>query len=99
MENNPNENQRVHVWVTGKVHGVAFRAHVEFYALRLGVVGWVRNIGTDTVEAVAEGTHSQIYQFVEMVKQGSPASQVNDVRVEYEDTTGQLSGFVVKRSI
>ena len=99
MELEPNENQRVHIWVTGLVHGVAFRAHVEFYALRIGVLGWVRNVGSDTVETVAEGTRSQIDQFIETVKKGSPASRVDEARVEYEPTTGQLTGFIVKRSV
>ncbi len=99
MEIDPNEKQRVHIWVKGRVHGVAFRAHVEFYALRIGVLGWVRNLGSDTVETVAEGTPTQIAQFVEMVKKGSPSSQVDEARVEYEPLTGQLTGFVVKRSL
>ncbi len=99
MEIDPNEKQRVHIWVTGRVHGVAFRAHVEFFALRIGVLGWVRNLGNDTVETVAEGTPLQIDQFIEMVKKGSPASKVEGTRVEYEPLTGQLTGFVVKRSV
>jgi acylphosphatase len=72
---------------------------VEFFALQIGVLGWVRNLGSDTVEAVAEGTPSQIVQFVEMVKKGSPASKVEEARVEYEPLTGQLTGFVVKHSL
>ncbi|HET7145360.1 MAG TPA: acylphosphatase [Anaerolineales bacterium] len=99
MELEPDENQRVHIWVTGRVHNVAFRAHVEYYALRIGVMGWVRNLSTDSVETVAEGTPSQIQQFIEMVKKGSPASQVDDVRVEYEPPTGQSTGFIVKKSV
>jgi acylphosphatase len=99
VEIDPNENQRVHIWVTGHVHGVAFRAHVEFYALQIGVLGWVRNVGTDSVETVAEGTPSQIEQFIEIVKKGSAASKVEETRVEYEPSTGQLTGFIVKRSV
>ncbi|MCE9645893.1 MAG: acylphosphatase [Chloroflexi bacterium] len=99
METDPNEIQRVHMWVSGRVHGVAFRAHVEFYALRIGVLGWVRNVGTNTVETVAEGTPSQLEQFVEMVKKGPTASKIEEARVEYEPSTGQLTGFVVKRSV
>jgi acylphosphatase len=87
------------MWVSGRVHGVAFRAHVEFYALRIGVLGWVRNVGTNTVETVAEGTPSQLEQFVEMVKKGPTASKIEEARVEYEPSTGQLTGFVVKRSV
>ena len=57
---NSNEMKRVHIRVKGRVQGVGFRAHVEFYAAQIGVTGWVRNVGDDTVEAVAEGTPAQI---------------------------------------
>jgi acylphosphatase len=63
------------------------------------VLGWVRNVGTNTVETVAEGTPSQLEQFVEMVKKGPTASKIEEARVEYEPSTGQLTGFVVKRSV
>ncbi len=99
METNPNEAIRVHMWVKGRVQNVGFRAHVEYHALEIGVLGWVRNVGPDIVEAVAEGTRAQIDQFIEMVKQGPRASRVDQARVEYEPTTGQLTGFDVKRSM
>ena len=51
----PNENVRAHVWVQGTVQNVGFRAYVEAQAHQVGVTGWVRNVGYDTVEAVAEG--------------------------------------------
>jgi len=96
---NPNEIIRVHIWVKGRVQGVGFRAHVEYYALQIGVLGWVRNIGWDTVETEAEGTRKQIDQFIEMVKTGPRASRVDEVRVEYEPTIGHLSGFTVKHNM
>jgi len=99
VQKNQNEIIRVHIWVKGRVQAVGFRAHVEYHALQIGVLGWVRNIGWDTVEAVAEGTREQIDQFIEMVKTGPPASHVNEARVEYEPTTGHLSGFSVKHSL
>ncbi len=99
METKPNEVFRVHIWVRGRVQNVGFRAHVEYHALEIGVLGWVRNIGSDIVETVAEGTRLQIDQFIEMVRQGPRASRVEQARVEYEATTGQLTGFDVKRSM
>ena len=99
MQTNPNEIIRVHIWVKGRVQAVGFRAHVEYYALQIGVLGWVRNIGWDTVETVAEGTREQIDQFIEMVKTGPPASRVDEARVEYEPPTGRLDGFSVKHSM
>lgn len=98
MKKNP-EVIRAHIWVKGRVQNVGFRAHVEYHALEIGVLGWVRNIGSDIVETVAEGTRMQVDQFIEMVKQGPRASRIDQARVEYEPTTGQLSGFDVKRSM
>jgi len=99
VPNNPNETVRVHVWAKGRVQGVGFRAHVEYHALQLGVSGWVRNVGWDTVETVAEGSIEQVDQFIEMVKTGPPASRINEARVEYEPPTGYLDGFNVKHSL
>ncbi len=99
MQPNPNETMRVHIWVQGRVQAVGFRAHVEYYALQIGVFGWVRNIGWDTVETVAEGTREQVDRFIEMVKTGPTASRVDEARVEYESPTGRLDGFSVKHSM
>jgi acylphosphatase len=99
VEANPDEIIRVHIWVRGYVQGVGFRAHVEYYGSLLGVTGWVRNVGYDTVETVAEGTRAQTEKFIEMVKQGPRASRVDEARVEYETVTGEFEGFGVKRSM
>ncbi len=99
METSQNEIIRVHMWVTGRVQGVGFRAHVEYHASQIGVTGWVRNVGYDSVETVAEGTRAQIDKFIAAVKQGPRASRVDDARVEYETVTGEFQEFGVKRSI
>ena len=96
--NDPNEIVRVHIWVKGRVQGVGFRAHVEYNALQIGVLGWVRNVGSGMVETVAEGLPAQIDQFIAMVKSGPRASRVDEAKVEYEPTTGQLTGFTVKHN-
>jgi hypothetical protein len=45
METTRNDKFRVHIWVKGRVQGVGFRSHVEYNALQIGVLGWVRNLG------------------------------------------------------
>jgi acylphosphatase len=99
MQPNPPEIVRVHIWVKGRVQGVGFRAYVEYNALQIGVVGWVRNLGRDRVETVAEGAQEQINQFIKIVKAGPRVSRVDEARVEYEEPTGYLDGFAVKRSM
>ena len=94
-----NETVRTHVWVRGRVQGVGFRAHVEYYARYIGVTGWVRNVGYDTVEAVAEGTRGKVDRFIEMMKQGPRGSRVDESTVEWESPTGEFWEFGVKRSM
>jgi acylphosphatase len=94
-----NENTRVHVWVKGRVQGVGFRAFVHRNAVEIGVTGWVRNVGFDTVEAVAEGRSEQIARFLEMVRRGPRASRVDDSHEEWEQVTGEFEAFQMKVSL
>jgi len=94
------ERIRAHVWVKGRVQGVGFRAHVEYRARQIGgLTGWVRNVGYDTVEAVAEGERDKVEQFIEMIKEGPRASRVAETKVEWEAPTGEFDRFGVKRSM
>ena len=93
------ETLRAHIWVKGRVQGVGFRAHVEYYGRQIGVTGWVRNVGYDTVEAVAEGEREKVERFIEMMKQGPSASHVDESKVERENPTGEFQEFGVKRSM
>ena len=93
-----NEIVRAHVWVKGRVQNVGFRAHVEFNATKIGVTGWVRNVGYDTVEAVAEGPREKIDRFIEMMKAGPRGAHVDESRIEWESVTGEFKEFGAKRS-
>jgi acylphosphatase len=95
---NQTENTRIHVWVNGRVQGVGFRAFVQQNAVQIGVTGWVRNVGYDTVEAVAEGSKEQAEDFLRMMKRGPMASRVEDWREEWEKATGEFGSFRVKAS-
>jgi len=90
---------RAHVWVKGRVQGVGFRAHVEYGARQIGgLTGWVRNVGWNMVEAIAEGEREKVDRFIEMMKQGPSFSRVDESTVEWEDVTGEFQGFGVKSS-
>ena len=91
---------RIHMWVTGRVQGVGFRAHVEYQARQVGgVTGWVRNVGYDAVEVVAEGERGFVERLVELVKQGPRGAIVNEARLEEESPTGEFSEFGIRRSL
>ena len=91
---------RAHIWVRGRVQGVGFRAHVEYQARQIGgLTGWVRNVGYDTVEAVAEGDRANVERLIEMMKQGPRGSRVDESKIEWQTATGEFSVFGVKRSM
>lgn len=100
MQPNPTEQVRVHIWVKGRVQGVGFRAHVEYSARQIGGLnGWVRNVGDDTVEAVAEGQRTQVERLIEAMKLGPRMSRVDEAKVEWETPNGEYNGFKVKNSV
>lgn len=91
---------RAHIWVKGRVQGVGFRAHVEYKARQIGgLTGWVRNVGYNAVEAIAEGEREQVDRLIEVMKEGPRASRVDESRVEWETPTAEFNVFGVKRSI
>ena len=91
---------RAHVWVKGRVQGVGFRAHVEYYARQMdGLTGWVRNVGYDTVEAIAEGERTTVERFIQMMKDGPRGSRVDESKVDWENPTGEFLQFGVRRSM
>ena len=100
MLENESEKVRAHIRVKGRVQGVGFRAHVEYAARKIGgLTGWVRNVGYDTVEAVAEGKRSAVEQLIQAMREGPRSSRVDDANVEWENPTGEFLQFGVKRSV
>ena len=90
------DQARVHIWVSGRVQGVGFRAFVLQSGPLFGLSGWVHNLGYDQVETVAEGPREVLERFIEAVKTGPRASRVDEARVEWETPTGEFDGFQVR---
>lgn len=89
------DRTRAHVFVTGTVQGVYYRANTRDEARELGVDGWVRNLDDGRVEAVFEGDPEAVDALVEWCHTGSPQADVEEVEVEYGDPQDQ-SGFGVR---
>jgi len=95
-----NRRVRAHVWVKGRVQGVGFRAYVEYSARQIvGLTGWVRNVGYDMVEAIAEGERANVERLIQMMKDGPRGARVDESKVEWENPTGEFDRFGVKRSM
>jgi acylphosphatase len=90
------DEERVHVVVSGRVQGVAFRDSTRSQAEQLGLNGWVRNTQGGRVEAVFEGEPEAVRQMVEWCESGPSSADVDDVSVEQETPSGDFSGFEVR---
>ncbi len=86
---------RAHVWVSGRVQGVCFRAYAEDEAAFRKVAGWIRNAPDGRVEAVFEGDRPSVEALIQWCHRGSPASRVTGVEVAWETPRGER-GFGVR---
>lgn len=84
--------------ITGHVQGVFFREWTVKVANRHGVNGWVRNRNDGSVEIYAAGESDLLDGFVAELQDGSPASRVDDVRIEPADLE-RVSGFMRRSTL
>ncbi|MDH3354275.1 MAG: acylphosphatase [Chromatiales bacterium] len=85
----------VRLIVTGRVQGVWFRASTRAEALRLGLLGRVKNLANGAVEVIAEGDDRPIEQLILWANKGPLMAEVRDVRVEYLSDTPSYQTFEV----
>ncbi len=96
MSGSDSDRVRAHVFVSGHVQGVYYRATTRDTARQHGIDGWVKNLDDGRVEAIFEGPEADVETMVEWCHSGSPAATVEDVSVEHEQPAG-LDGFRVRR--
>ena len=88
---------RLHFAVTGRVQGVAFRAHACDAARQFGIVGFISNRADGAVEGEAEGDDDGLAEFFAWLNQGSPWSRVENVETEPLKELGTEQSFEVRR--
>lgn len=87
------ERVRAHVFISGVVQGVSFRASTQEEAQRRGVTGWVRNLKDGRVEAVLQGRKDQVGELLQWCHKGPPAARVEKVVVTWEGALDDSRGF------
>jgi len=88
--------KRVHVFISGTVQGVCYRAETWRYAKNLNLKGWVRNLRDGRVEAVFEGTDDAVNTMIAWCKAGPSLAAVSNVDVIDEPVLGNLTDFTVR---
>ena len=88
-------NKRYHVWISGRVQGVFFRANTWKEARSLGLSGWVRNLPDGRVESVFEGENLAAEAMRDWCRTGTPPSRVDRVEDREETANGEFTDFEI----
>jgi acylphosphatase len=71
----------LHLLITGRVQGVGFRDWLIHDAKKRGLTGWVRNIGSSSVEAVISGPDDAVDLCVQRCWRGPALAEVTDISI------------------
>lgn len=88
-------NQRIHLFIKGRVQGVFFRQTTKTIAEKNNVTGWVRNLKDGRVEAVLEGQDTDVSEVVEWSHVGPTNATVEDVEIISEKYKGEFTKFEI----
>lgn len=91
--------QQAHVYISGFVQGVGFRAFVRSKARKLGINGWVRNLSDGRVEGVFQGEKDAVEKLIKMCRRGSFFSRTTDIVVDWEDADETHREFLKRETI
>lgn len=87
--------RRVHIWISGRVQGVFFRANTRRKAMDLNIKGWVKNLSDERVEAVLEGEDSAVKEMVEFCRKGPFGAKITKIEVKEEKYVGEFETFEI----
>lgn len=87
--------KRVHVWVSGRVQGIFFRANTRRKAMDLNLKGWVKNLDDGRVEAVIEGKDSDVKKMLEFMQKGPLGARVTKFDVKEERYKKEFEFFEI----
>jgi len=88
-------NQRIRIFVTGRVQGVFFRQTLKIMAKKNDILGWVKNLKDGRVESVIEGDAENVSIIVEWINSGPANAIVEEVEIHNEKFVREFSKFDV----
>jgi acylphosphatase len=89
---------RAHVYISGRVQGVFFRAETRNKALKNNVTGWIRNTFDNRVEAVFEGERNDVEKLLIFCRRGPPMANITKINVNWENYLGIFNGFQIRKT-
>ena len=88
-------NQRLRLFVTGRVQGVFFRQSLKAKSVQNNIFGWVKNLQDGRVECLLEGNEKNISVLVEWANSGPANAIVENVEIHDEKFDNEFTKFDV----
>ncbi len=83
--------------ISGKVQGVSYRKAIQQVCSLIQLRGYIKNLKSSDVEVVVELYEDQLDEFLEILKNGSPLSVVEDIKyVKLENDDLLYDGFEIR---
>ena len=89
------EKIQKHIFLSGRVQGVGFRAFTRQQAAVLDIKGWVKNLADGRVEIIVQGERPQVKEMISKLKEGPSFAKVEDIEIN-EEEADDFSGFKIK---
>ncbi len=90
--------KRIHLFISGRVQGVFYRASAVRIAQKYGLYGFVKNLRDGRVEICAEGETAAIEQLIQWCARGPKGAHVEHVETHWLETVpqnGKLESFEI----
>jgi acylphosphatase len=89
-------SKRVHLLIKGRVQGVYFRQGMMETAEKNNVLGWVRNLPDNMVEAILEGNDSNVDAVIAWANFGPAGAVVDELKITEEKYVTEFSKFEIR---
>jgi len=89
--------ERFHVFYSGRVQGVGFRATAKRVAHGFDLTGIVRNLQDGRVELVAEGERIELEEFQHAIRDSGLGHFIRQEEARWEPIKNEFRGFEIVR--
>lgn len=84
-----------HIFISGRVQSVGFRAFTKREASALNVKGWVKNLRDGRVELVIQAKKNNIDKMIQKIKKGPSFAKVENIEIK-EENLSDFKKFKIK---
>lgn len=82
--------------ISGRVQGVGFRYFAQRVAHELGILGYVKNLSTGSVEVYAIGNEHELEEFKRHLAEGPRSARVTGIEESDEAVSKEYRRFMIE---